>query len=375
MKSIVIFVSVFLIHLISWSQHGYIQTDSTMTVGLKIIDGGEYLNSKFCVVKSEDSLIKYTPYDIREYGFDDRKVFVAMDMHLLDTLQRIFLERIYSGKTVLYHFRGDGFRTFFLQKQDSSLVEVPRRSSGDTTLPFRESLQHITADCPFAGDPAKLVRYNKPSMVKLVKRYDLCIKRPFPVYTIGISAGYGISSLLLTEKTNNSKLHELDPIKDNGWVLGIFVDLPILASDFSLHTDLMFSQNGYMSSNYTEDADIDFIANTTTFSLPFLFRYRIPTNGVRPFFNAGGVFSYHVKTETTLYEAFIDNDPIITGNADTTLLVPPAYVGFSLGGGIEFHFLLKNSIFLEARYTREYGISIHPSLNESLVYLIAGINL
>jgi hypothetical protein len=80
MKSFCIFLLVFFFALPTYGQREYYKTESKeLTIGTSLINTGK-LNTYYCSVKKNDSIIKYTPYEVREFGFENGAAYVAFDV-------------------------------------------------------------------------------------------------------------------------------------------------------------------------------------------------------------------------------------------------------------------------------------------------------
>jgi len=68
-----LFFSIFLLSIpfSLCAQTDYYIKDHTMTGGIDLIDGGDISNSMVCQVKNGNSVDKYSPNQISEYGFKD----------------------------------------------------------------------------------------------------------------------------------------------------------------------------------------------------------------------------------------------------------------------------------------------------------------
>ncbi|HRG07316.1 MAG TPA: hypothetical protein PLJ08_01965, partial [Cyclobacteriaceae bacterium] len=49
----------------------YVMTDSSISIGVKILPGLTKENTHFIKVKDKNSIVVYTPDQIKEYGFSD----------------------------------------------------------------------------------------------------------------------------------------------------------------------------------------------------------------------------------------------------------------------------------------------------------------
>ena len=230
--------------ILSFGQNDYITIDNTISSGIKLIDGGDLINSRICQVKKGKKIIVYSPYEVKEFGFKDGRVYLSKEIQIAGSSKRVFLELLHKGKTTLYYYEGKGIKTFYIEKDNTLFIEVPEQNSSKEQ--YSEQLLNITDDCPNVSNACKLVNYNKKSISKLIERYNRCELKPFPHLKYGLLIGYEFSKLIPSDKQNNA-LGNFEYNYDGGFSIGIFLDKPISASDFSVHAELLFSKHGYSS--------------------------------------------------------------------------------------------------------------------------------
>ena len=173
--------------MLSFGQTEYFSTDSTASHGVELIDGGELINSQFCRVKKGEKTIEYTPYEVEEFGFKNGRVYISKEIQIADSSKRVFMERLHNGNTTLYYYRGKGIKTFFIQKDSTLFIEIPKQDTAKED--YSNQLSNLTNDCPSVLDASKLVRYNKKSLSKFIARYNKCELKPFPSFKYGLTVG------------------------------------------------------------------------------------------------------------------------------------------------------------------------------------------
>ncbi|SHF31574.1 Outer membrane protein beta-barrel domain-containing protein [Mariniphaga anaerophila] len=361
--------------ILSYGQKEYILFDSTATVGIKLIDNGEQKNSMFCQVKKRDSIITYSPYDLQEYGFNKGPVYVSRDIQKAGSSKKVFLECLQRGKTTLYYYKGDNIQTFFIENDNAQLVELPKRNSQN--VDYSKQLLNITKDCSNVADACELSRYSKKSLSKLIERYNNCELKPFPHFRYGVIAGYEFSRVIFSNDENLieffSYLDYFDNTRDGSFSSGIFIDNPILASDFSLHVELLFAKHRYSYSHSSENNNFNLVSNNTKINVPVLVRYSYPSNTIRPFINTGLSGSYLIKRETSLYEPAIESN-ISANKTSLNSLIDQYMLGYVFGAGLEYKLNFRNSLFFELRYVHQYGLSNPGSAQLVGLNLLTGIS-
>lgn len=380
MKHLPIIILILLFPILSFGQSDYFVTDSTL-YGMKVIDNGELINSRLCQVKKGKEIIDYSPYEVMEYGFKDGKVYISKEIKIADSSKRVFLERLHSGETTLYYYRGRDIKTFFIEKDSTLFVELPKQ---DTERGYySEFLSNYTDDCPNVADACKLVSYNKRSLSKLITRYNKCDLKPFPHFKYGFIIGYESSRLVPSDKkkedlkyvTVNSKsnFEYFDYKYDSDFSIGLFIDNPIHVSDFSVHAELLFSKHGYSYSYTSATKDLDLTIDLSTLRIPILLRYNLPINNFRPYFNAGPIYSYHVNNKSSLYRMDISANTIEINNSIEGPIIPTHEIGYAVGCGVEFDVDFKRAFFLEIRYSNQFGISGDFANKNSMLNVSTGI--
>lgn len=372
MKHLYIIFLISFLHLVSFAQNEYYLAEGAKVVGIKLFDSSELMNSQFCQVKKVNKIIQYTPFEVEEFGFDDGRVYVSKEIHIADSSKRVFLERLQKGNTTLYYYRGKGIKTFFIQKDSTLLIEIPKKDKERND--YSRQLLNLTKDCPNILDACKLVSYNKKSLSRLISRYNQCVLKPFPHFKYGIINGYEFKRLIPYNKGKNSYIDYFDFNYKGGYLIGLFIDNPISVSQFSLHIEATCSEFGQSYNKRINNEDIDFVFNCTSLKVPILIRYLYPSNIFRPFINIGLAGVYNLKNESMLLETKTQNNKITINETDEKLLIDKAQLGYCFGGGIEYKINFKNSIFIEFRYDKIYSISDKNLLNISGIKCVTGIN-
>jgi hypothetical protein len=351
-------------------QNEYLISDSTTTIGINLVDGGEIINSRFCQVKSKDKIIQYSPFQVKEFGLKNGRVYLSKEIQLSDSVERVFLERLSKGRANLYYFKSKGFKTFFLEKDSTSFLEIPKQNKDNIT--YTKQLMGLLLDCSNIKDAIDFVSYNKKSLSKIITRYNNCEFKPFPHFRYGLTVGYEFAKLKPVSDNSNMAINYLDYSYDGGFLTGLFFDSPISVSDFSLHIEFYYSKHGYSYNKFVNNKDIDFVANITSLRMPILIRYSFPSHKYRPFINLGGIATLNIKNENMLYETTVLNNLVEINDIQNTTLLAKYQAGYSFGAGIEYRLNFKKSLFAELRYNNLYdGVKV---FNESVINLITGIN-
>lgn len=333
-----------------YSQIGdYIETDSLLATGIKLIQGTRMDNAQFILQKKKDMEIRFTPDQLSEYGFSGGPVYKSRTITIDGQPRRVFLERIRHGDVTLYFYAEKGFRTFFLEKDSTVFTEIP--DSRD----FRAILIENTGDFGWNASQVKLVRYNRNSLSKLISIYNRGKNRPLPYPRFGITAGYSRMSLTAPYTVSIRQLNGISFAPASSVSFGIFADLPIMMSNFSLNTGVNISKHGFSANSTTSQSEIDVVINMTSANLPVLLRYTLPTLAWRPFINAGGIYSCPVKYKREYYESTFVDDIIIINEIENDPSPSGGSLGCSLGIGLQYNLDYRKTSSLELRYNQIPG--------------------
>ena len=355
-----------------FGQKGYYADDSTKTIGVKIIDRGSILNAESCQVEKKDSTFTFSPYEINEYGISKDLIYVARSIQSSDTIKRVFLEVLYKGKTSLYFYQDKNYKTFFISKDSASLVEIPRKRDKEKHY-YQSVLSEVTNDCPEVADAIELVTYRRKSLTELINRYNNCEDKPFPFFKFGVLGGYELSGLANTSQVNPSLLENFDYQFNGFFIIGVFADLPLIPTNYSIHTELYHSSHSFSESATKDDEIYDLTVNQNSLKMPILLRYTFNRGKINPFINAGGIIGFNYENENAIYITNKSTNTIEINKLENISVISPFQYGFSAGGGIERKINNKNALFLELRFNKLFGMSKNTLGNNEL-QLITGIN-
>ncbi len=371
MKHWYLLINIIILPHITYGQRGYFATDSTASINIKLIDGGDLMNSKFCRVKEGDKIIKYTPYKVKEYGFKNGQIYISKEIQISDSSAKVFLERLYNGKTTLYYYKNKGTKSYYIEKDSTLFTEIHRQDENDSN--YNAQLLELTKDCPNVSEATKYVSYNKLSMTKFVERYNNCVLKPFPHFRYGININYILTKFIATSNSKE-ELNTFDFKYSGGFGFGFFIDKPILVSDFSLYIEFNYAKHKHSYYNKIENKDLDFITKISSFELPISIRYTYPHQKNRPFINLGGIISYHFINESNFYETTINENVVQINDVFDSPLIEESHFGYSFGCGIEYMLNSRNSVFFEIRKNNLFNISGSGMIQSSNLYFITGIN-
>lgn len=356
----------------SFGQGGYFANDTLKSTGLKIIDAGSIQNARYCRVINGDTETKYSPHEINEYGINKYRIYYAKDIHLKDSTKRVFLELLANGNTKLYYYEEENYRTFFVQKDSALLIEIPKKFNEEKDF-YKNVISSFTQDCQEITDAIPFVGYNKKSLTEILKRYDKCENKPFPFFKFGIIGGYELSQLAKPSNLLASELEKINYQYDGFYTMGVFADLPIIPTNFSVHLELYHSSHKYSETATKEDTYIDLTANQSSLKMPVLIRHSFNSGKTIPFLNAGGIVAYNYDNENGIFITTSKNNIVEITKLDNISVISDFQFGFAAGAGIERKLNNRNALFFELRFNKLFGLSDNTFGNNEL-QLITGIN-
>lgn len=163
-------------------------------------------------------------------------------------------------------------------------------------------------------------------------------------------------------------IHSYDPSRDFSYTLGLSYIHPFRRKSFSFQGEILFLKHEY---TYPETSwQESFSINTTTLRVPLLIRYSLPWIAQRPFFTVGAVLSRHLLLEKT---SFPTTNTEISESIDLGA-IQTKEAGFIAGAGVEFDVSLKQSVFIQCRYSYLHAIPIHNRGSNAVISMSAGIN-
>ena len=349
-QKIISFCCIYIFILLSSAsaQGDYFIIDSVKIEGVHIRNQDALNNSKTCEQIVGDGayaeVINYTPDQIKEYGFADGTTYFSREIIYQNKQKWVFLERLYEGQFTLFVLPTGKGRLFFLEANDIEITALTRDN-------YSALLMNVMSDCPAMEEALKLVKLKKYSLLKLLDIYENCELRAFPSPKWGIMGGLSIGTLKAREiQFPQFQLVGVDDLifnRKRSISIGLFADLPINASDFSIHLKLYLNQFNFavkrVYPDYFEDIQIDF----TSVNFPFLYRYTFAKGKIRPFINGGGIFSSHIKNTNTIFQYTTGGSLIEEIELIDPKILHDNYLGYTLGGGLVYSLNHKHSLFLD----------------------------
>lgn len=343
-----------LIGISAYAQNvNYLATDSSLIAPVEIIQGLPKDNSQFIRIERENGeKIKYLPEQLSEYGFKTGIVYVSRSISIGKEEKQVFLKRLERGKINLYRYTAKGVNTYFLERDSTYFIELKKSKE------FTKELSKYTSDMKWRAAQPRLARYNQASLSKFINFYNADKNRPLPFPRFGLLLGFNsieIDELKLTVGNTLVPLEDrrtftFEPTSTVSF--GLFADLPINMSDFSFNLGMNLARFDFLANSETFDSDVDITIDITSINIPILLRYTLPTISWRPFFNAGGIYSYHVSNKNEIQRFRIESE--VTENSEASL-ISKGMLGYSFGLGVERYLSYKKLASIEFRVNQLYG--------------------
>jgi hypothetical protein len=344
--------------------------DSVKTVGVDLIESSEKNNAKYCLVGRHHRTFKYGPDKVIEYAFKGGKTYVSKEVSHENTQVRVFMERIYKGKFSIFYLNYERRKEFYVDKGDGDLIRlIPSLKDPNN---YRKQLGELTADCQKLLSASETINYNKKALEKFGLAYENCSFTKFRKIKFGISGGLDLSKPIMAVNDHNI-LDRMVFSYDQSYIIGLFLDIPISESYFSLHSELMFSRHSYSYNLKETPFEFDLFGLNSTVSLPLMLKYEYDQNAYQPFFNFGLTAAYHFQNDSELYSSLISGEFITIDKVIGDNLINDFQTGLSLGAGISRSITDKISVFIEARYNRFFGFNSAAYMNIDELMLLAGI--
>ena len=355
-----LFITLFLSFLFHTNaQTRYIFKDGREVTDCQIQGSTEKEN---CLRMFEWKAGKYTvhkPDDIKEYHIGKRKSYYSMPIVREETTVMRFVRKIVDGETLFYCYYSGQYNIYIVQNPDTA-VQLNRKD-------FKDGLSQVLSACPEKTEEIlNDLEFDHYYLKRLVKQYNNdCRFTPLNLKRFGFFAGTN-----LIRSINTAYYMPASTGERMNLTFGAFRDVPINASNFSLHGELFYTGMQLKKSDEVlydkvhQDAPdiIDTVLYNSYFkqhslNLSLMPRYYFPTTHVRPFVNAGLQLALNL-TES----AYDSSDPMRTPynpyrefQYDNRLysLIQPSLL---FGGGLAILLNKNRILYLECRYSKLFDL-------------------
>jgi hypothetical protein len=302
---------------------GIIITNNLDTVSGFIANKSYTLNSLQCDYKKykDSTFVTYFPKDIHSFQFNNGKYYISKEVWYNKQKINVFLEYLIKGKLNIYYMRKDGEEIYFVQKENDSLVYLDAkdiyydydRNKGNWVISeektfgkvkqsdnYKGILNYFISDVPKLQKQVNKISLDHKSLIELAKDYHYAVcdsedciifeKKIKPWILIGITTGYSFTNCL-NLATNNDKSFTFNQISYPGLIFS--PQFLSFNENSQLRAELYFDK---LNAEII-DGDKGYKLTGLACTLPISIQYMVPTKKIKPYINAGLVFSCLFNSE------------------------------------------------------------------------------
>ncbi|MEL6560937.1 MAG: porin family protein [Bacteroidota bacterium] len=338
---------------------GYVATDTSLVISYYLIKKKPEDNARFVYENISGQLKKYTPNDITQYGFKDGTIYVSKEIEENGKPRKVFLERLTTGKLTLYYYAIGKTGTFYLEKDSTEFFKLNKANDQ-----YKQQIIEVTDRISWIEEQLNFVKYDRLSLIKIIKKYNENDNSRFPYIRYGVSAGVSYVSVSVPNNPSSGFNPDLNFSASGTFNIGLFTDIPIEKTDFNVHTGINITKIGLKGTTEGANSTQEAIVNSTSFSIPLLIRYVKPAKNWRPFINGGFNFRYHFENSTRLFETRRSSTRIIVDELTNQTVLNDTMLGFSFGAGVLYNYGPKSIIGGELRFNKHWWDSNQLSKNQ-----------
>lgn len=355
-----------------YSQTSFFTKDSVTKFNLKVLDNGG-ANFKYCNVIVGGKSTRFSPYEVSEYGLSNGIRFESREIRIEDEMMNVFMERLVKGKTNLYYFRGYGLNTFYIEKEDEGLVELPRIDKKDNS-DYKNRLVSLNPDCSADLKTTKNIRYTRNYVRRYVEMNNDCEFARLPGIGIGVIGGGGNFRFNTTTLGGLSNL--FDDIRfrtSNVYALGLSLEYPIWVSNLALYSDIMFYSHTASFERITQANGVYMSFINKGLSIPLMLKASLKQKPENLYMKFGPVFSFTMQTNDFLATRIGPNIPQVDSYEP---LISSSHIGFSVASGLDVFMGSLGKANLELRYIVDFKTGQKATLlKRGGFYLLLGYRL
>jgi|WetSurMetagenome_2_1015567.scaffolds.fasta_scaffold74765_1 hypothetical protein len=324
------------------------------------------------MVANDRQITTYYPGEVVEFGFRNGNVYKLKTIIRGDSFQKYFLERLCTGKLNLYYLNDGATKSYFAEDHSGKLTEITNVKGGSNVNSFRTQVADITDGCDNIKPYSQVLLFNKKSMKEYFSKYNNCSEEPFRFLRYGIFAGAEIVDYKHTSD-QLSYLHfrhfNFKPFTSP--FIGVFVDQPLYANNFSLHFETILSSLETDDEETVNGTRYSISLRSTELTFPLTVRYSFLGKNFSPFLNAGLLYAINIDNSNTLKEVSSSDTSDLS---NSYRFVPDNLIGITSSAGFRLKTSVRNSLFFELRYSMKYGVLLNEYLRSSGSGLSIGYN-
>ena len=378
---------------------GYIITNQNDTIHGLIDYRTNGRNARICTFKKEEgsSQTQYGPEEIKAFRYVNSKFYVAKDINVDGSDERLFLEYLINGTVDVYYYRDESGEHYLIDQGDGKLVELKNDDKelerkgvkyAKKSKEYVGVLSYMFRDSPSTVNKTKKVRLNHKSLINIAKVYhhEVCLDEECIVYEKNIPENRVIFGPLvggnLYSITTDTPLNpEYWYLTDSDFntvfspVFGMFlkVNLPFFNERLFFQYEISYHRRTLKTNNVYHQPlvflyhrnDISVTLNSINHS--GMIRYEFPKGKVRPVFQFGGFANTIFKTDfmRTYREEWEWGEVRQTDESTDNPLNDVEY-GLAAGIGLIYQISPKKELFIDLKYQRGLLLDKINSNNISL---------
>lgn len=342
------------------AQSDYININDTLTIiGVKITHplGLKKYHSVIQESRKEEPVV-YTPDDISEFCIN-KNIFVSMVSPIEGEENKVFLHRVIIRDSIaVYLYQDKTGKHFFFGTQNQGLKEITPQNNlyaeylsseygSDSKHPINQYRIKLNSQSILFAE--KLVRTGNSNLLSR------------PRYGVWIGAGSGRLTKDIMPNDNS----------DTHLLVGAFANIPVYRQ-LSLQTELFYMQEAYSMNKTNPEYITDKIYNRKSIVMPIMprFSFNWIKGKVIPYIQAGPTIHFALKKKEEEQTVHIHSNNVNITQPPTIEEKNYFYTGINGGGGLEYKFTRRHSIFWDIRYMRTFGKDTH-----SLFYTTLSVNI
>lgn len=363
MKTFFILIFTFFTVINCRAQEAYMLKDSSVLMGIKLIEASDYNNSHFVellLINGEKK--RYLPSEISEYAFKSGRTYESKKINLKGANKTVFLERLTKNYPRLYYYKSSEHALFFIALQADSLVEIPILRN-EELLTF---INTYSTNCNLSELVEGSVHYNKKELSKIFNIDSTCKKIFLKKNTLSFTAGLTKIKIYKPNFPNNilgpASLETL-----SAYNLGVYYSIPISFSIlnnqvFTLQTGSYLNSYGFEGSYREQNTTTYYSASKLTLNIPIALRlHQTIKSKFEYYIFAGSLIELSLKDKFVfLQDNYADGRKYIGIPAELEYFSKYS-LGYTLGVGLKEMITKRKNIFLEFRYNsfpqQDYYIS------------------
>lgn len=318
---------------------------------------------------------QYLPGNIASYGYKDGKFYTST------IIDGEFVDVLVEGAVSLYklrdqyYIRKDGELTTITSTME--VVTVSGKYLKRDVTNWRGTMSYLISDCMKLPEKTS---FEEEDLTSVISNYNNCLGQDFVVYRESIpfaSISYGIEFGISVSKLSPSggSLANFKYLESNHAsrypFIGALIEIKfprkntnsgaLINPQLSKQRYIGFTQNQESSRTEYFDSSIE----TTTFSLPFAYKYTYPAKVGSFFFTAGGNFDFNLKSKSNVVYELVIDDTVYSDEYEGLLINKFQY---GVWGGIGFSKGIKSryiGVMLKHFYMMNVSGSPNLDLNNS----------